>query len=859
MRTTLARAATACGIVVSVVAIAPAPAGATTTVPAAPTAVVAYVGDGYASVSFTPPTNTGGSPILSYTVTSSPGGASCSPNASQDSCFVTGLSDGVDYSFSVIATNAIGSSSPSEDSNAITPSHWGDGSDITNAGAFDGVAVSCPHGNGCLVGGYVDTGTPEAAVLSNDNGNLYYRCLPGTLLNGATATLASNDYCSSTPTNSTVNAVACWSDDNCVAVGSYNDANGVSQSFVAVETNGSWADPVEVAGSLNLGGTSTNSGSSANEVACLTSGLCYAAGTYINAPTSSDTGDTEIWVDTKPVGGVFQAAKPDPGSLTLNTTATQNTDGASGDAEPLTLACPRAATGTCVLGGDFVDNNNAYQALVDTVTDATWATATELAGSASLNVGGTDETLGAQINAASCPVSGGCVVGGYVTDANGVLQALVAQQSGSAFGDSAIVPGATALNQTTSANEGDEVDDISCPGVGGCTLTGDYVNGAGEEVTMVDDESSGVWQQASALPAETSLPQQEAVYPNALACSAVGECTVVGEFTAPTTSGTAPWPFFAEEIDGVWHNAQVPALVAALDTGDNSSLNDVTCSADGSCTATGYVASASNAFGVVLTDAVAPSAPVSVRVVPANGQLTVTPTEADDGGSSVTQFNVTASPGGATCVVVPSVSPSCALTALKPFTPLTVTATVTTALGTSTASTDGVGPVYPASRPSFGVETSASVLSAGEQVSVLVVNAPVATTVTVGMSNGTTTTCRTSAAGQCLVHLTATSVGRDVVSASYAKRRSLTTTVYVPLVVVPTTAKHATTVKEVINDAPPKAAVIVTLSDGRTLHAVVGAAGTATVAIAVKVKGTLTVTTSVAGVTLAPAHHIKVT
>ena len=89
------------------------------TVPDAPTSISAEAGINQATISFTPPINNGGSVILSYTVTSNPGGVTATDSASP--IVVTGLTDGVTYTFTVVATNAIGSSSPSSASNPVTP------------------------------------------------------------------------------------------------------------------------------------------------------------------------------------------------------------------------------------------------------------------------------------------------------------------------------------------------------------------------------------------------------------------------------------------------------------------------------------------------------------------------------------------------------------------------------------------------------------------------------------------------------------------------------------------------------------------------------------------------------------------
>ena len=90
------------------------------TVPGAPTIGTAVDGDAQATISFTAPSNNGGTSITSYTVTSSPGGKTASGTTSPIT--VTGLSNGTTYTFTVIATNIIGTSTASAASNAVTPS-----------------------------------------------------------------------------------------------------------------------------------------------------------------------------------------------------------------------------------------------------------------------------------------------------------------------------------------------------------------------------------------------------------------------------------------------------------------------------------------------------------------------------------------------------------------------------------------------------------------------------------------------------------------------------------------------------------------------------------------------------------------
>ena len=97
------------------------------TVPSAPTNVVAVGGDVSATVTWTAPSNQGGSNISGYTVTSldstasTRGGQTCTWTTGPLTCTLVGLTNGDSYTFSVTATNSLGTGIASDASNAVVP------------------------------------------------------------------------------------------------------------------------------------------------------------------------------------------------------------------------------------------------------------------------------------------------------------------------------------------------------------------------------------------------------------------------------------------------------------------------------------------------------------------------------------------------------------------------------------------------------------------------------------------------------------------------------------------------------------------------------------------------------------------
>lgn len=123
------------------------------TAPYAPTTVVAVPGNAQASVSFVAPNN-GGSAITSYKVTASTGQTA---TGGSSPIVLTGLTNGVATTFTVVATNAVGTSTPSAVSGAVTPGTVPNAPFLFGAGGGNTTVTlswDAPSTNGAPITGY---------------------------------------------------------------------------------------------------------------------------------------------------------------------------------------------------------------------------------------------------------------------------------------------------------------------------------------------------------------------------------------------------------------------------------------------------------------------------------------------------------------------------------------------------------------------------------------------------------------------------------------------------------------------------------------------------------------------------------
>jgi len=131
-------------------------------------------------------------------------------------------------------------------------------------------SVSCASVGNCSAGGfYLDTSFDTQAFAVSESGGTWGSAeeIPGTAALDKHAPGAMAD------------SVSCGSPGDCSASGSYTDASGAQQAFVADQSAGTWGSAEEVPGTapLNGGGQAV-----AQSVSCAPAGLCNAVGQYQN-------------------------------------------------------------------------------------------------------------------------------------------------------------------------------------------------------------------------------------------------------------------------------------------------------------------------------------------------------------------------------------------------------------------------------------------------------------------------------------------------------------------------------------------------------------------------------------------------
>lgn len=679
-----------------------------TTKPSAPTDVQAVAGMASATVTWKAPTQTGGTPIKSYAVSSQVVGGdggngdlgkACDPTAT--SCVVTGLKNGTKYEFTVTATNDAGLVSP-----ASAPSDPVIAGEVppdaptnvvgtsTKGGGGVNVTWTAPANSGSsrlekyVVTGYQNNVAVPGATCTVTRGLVYLDtyCTISGLTNGSAYTfdvVAWNKQSASNPSSASAPVTPLGPPAAPTeVVAAAGDASALV-SWTAPPDAGSPVTGYTVYASPGSAKCSPNPVATSCVVEGLTNGKPFTF--VVEATNSAGTGP-----ESAPSAPMTPIGPPSP-PLAVTASAPNNTTVSAGwkspkstGGAPVKTYTATAYTGTDPAGQCFataLQNTCDIQNLTSGTTYTVRVLATNAAGPSGLSD-------------ASDPVTPGQSNPGSPTDVtatagDGQIEAKWAAP-GSA-GKSKINQYVATATPTADGSAPRAATPATCTTTGkvvkpatNCKITG-LVDGTAYQVTVVASNASGSSDPSSPSQAVTpSGPPSEPV--NIVADPGNTELTI--NWDPPgSTGGSAITGYVATAETGAWPSRRsftcetttdTNCKVTGLTNGSSYAISvKVTNQAGKSATGTGPAATP---FGV-------PGAPASASGQSADKAVIVSWTKPkDDGGSPVTGYSVVASPGGGTCSTGGSAL-TCTVGGLDDGTAYTFAVTASNAAGFGPATT----------------------------------------------------------------------------------------------------------------------------------------------------------------------------
>jgi hypothetical protein len=396
-------------------------------------------------------------------------------------------------------------------------------------------------------------------------------------------------------------SISCPSSGNCTAGGTYLDASGNRQAFVADEANGTWGEAREIPGleALNSGGDASMAALSCGSAGNCVAGGAYKAGgsyfAYLAAEVAGQWGNAQtVGISSLGPTTIDSISCPSPGNCTAGGSyvagfSPQNyvideTGGQWGTPQqvpnlnvlnlgtvgPLRLSC--ASAGFCSAGATYTDGSGHVEGYVASEIGGNWNDAQEIPGLGALNAGNDVE-----VTSISCASAGNCSAGGTYYANPLISQAFVVNEVDGSWSDAQPVPGSEQLNTGGSAI----VRSISCTSPGNCSAGGGYSLSSGSSEVFVVDEVNGTWGSATEVPGSQQLNTTGYDLMNAISCSSPGNCSAGGQYNVDPGSES----FYVNEVNGVWGDATQVAGSVAL--GPGSALNTLSCSPEGYCAAGG--------------------------------------------------------------------------------------------------------------------------------------------------------------------------------------------------------------------------------------------------------------------------------
>ena len=673
------------------------------TVPGAPTGASATAGNAQATVIFSAPASTGGSAITGYTLTSNPaGGVDTNAGTPGLSHLITGLSNGVAYTFTVTATNSVGTGPPSASTSTVTPTAGTVPSAPTAAAATAGAAQATvtfgiPASNGgSAITGFTVTSSPPGGVDSNAGTTGLSHVVTG-LTNGTayTFTVTATNSVGTGPASAASNAVI-----PATVPGAPTAVSAIAGSFQATVTftplltapaNG--GSPVLIyTVTSSPGGITASGGASPILVTGLTNNQPY---TFTVTATNS--------VGTGPASAASNSVTPNP-AATVPPAPTAATATAGNTQATVSFTAPACSLPTCPAITDFtvtssppggVDSNAGTTSLSHLVTGLVNGTAYTFTVTATNSVG-TGPASGASNTVTPATLPG---APNFVSATAGNTQATVNFVPPASNGGTAIIDyTVTVCSPACVAGPTGTASPI--------VVTGLMNNlPAGYTFTVTARNAIGTGAPSAASNNVTPSPTATVPGPPTLVSAVAGNAQATVSFTAGPTGGSAITGFTVI-CSGLAASGPASPINVPLVNGATYTCVVLATNAIGN----GPTSGASNA----VTPATIPVTPVAPTAIAGNTQATVSFTPPSNGGSPITNFRVTASPGGA---FAEGTASPILVTGLVNGTPTTFTVVATNSIGNSLSS-PASNSIIPTSATVPGAPTAANATAGNAQATV---------------------------------------------------------------------------------------------------------------------------------------------
>src|SRR5215472_10125146 len=234
--------------------------------------------------------------------------------------------------------------------------------------------------------------------------------------------------------------------------------------------------------------------------------------------------------------GTWGSAQEVPGLAALNNKG--------GDAHVDSVSC--TAPGSCTAVGDYPSDSSdsSPRTFAVSETNGAWGKAKRIA---NLRRSFFQEPI-----SVSCGSPGNCGAGGGAGIFNSTSpEGYLVDEVNGVWGAAHLV--------TLKQGPTSDVRTVSCASAGNCSAGGDAGTGA-----FVVDEVNGTWGTAQEVPGLAALDQGGFATVLTVSCGSAGNCSAGGDYTLPSGIGQV---FVANEVNGVWGNAQEVPGIAALNKG----------------------------------------------------------------------------------------------------------------------------------------------------------------------------------------------------------------------------------------------------------------------------------------------------